>query len=176
MKTRRPAHRVAATAAALMLLATLPQAMAAPEGAAVPAAAPKPSAPIAIAYELAAEPQVGQPLEIRLSIGAEADLATLRVDLEADDPLAMIDPIGSVELGFLGAGEETGLAVSVLPLLDQTHYLNVSVTAAVEGVEQTRSIAVPIRLPGSELRKAEDGQAGKIESGVRSFHAVETIR
>ena len=88
----------------------------------------------------------------------------------------MIDPIEGVGLSPLTADVGTHVSVTVLPLIDQTHYLGVTVTAIIDGVAQTRSISVPIRLPGSELRKSEDVPAGNNEERVRSFQAIETVR
>jgi hypothetical protein len=138
-------------------------------------AAPKPTPPIAISHRLSGTPQVGQPVDVILSIAAEGDLTRVNVDFTARDPLAMIDPVGPLALGSLSAGEGTDVSVTVLPLLDKTHYLSVTVTAVIDGVEQTRSIAIPIRTPGSELRKSDDAAAGKPEERVRSFQAIETV-
>jgi hypothetical protein len=98
------------------------------------------------------------------------------LSFSADDPLAMIDPVDGLGLATLSAGEGTDVAVTVLPLLDQTHYLSVTVSAIIDGVEQTRSVAVPIHLAGSELRKAEAKPAGNGVERVRSFEAIETVR
>jgi hypothetical protein len=137
--------------------------------------APKPTPPIAITHRLSAPPQVGQPVDVILSIAAEGDMTGVRVNFAAADPLAMIDPVDSLPLGSFRAGEGTDVAVTVLPLLNQTHYLSVTVTALIDGVEQTRSIAIPIRTPGSELRKSDDDAAGKPAERVRSFQAIETV-
>jgi hypothetical protein len=139
--------------------------------------APKPVAPIAITHEFGSDPVVGLPLDLTLSIAAESDLSGISVTLTADDPLAMIEPVGSVGLGSLSAGEAADLAVTVLPLVHQTHHLGVTVTATVDGVIQTRSVSVSIRMPGSGEHKADDLPASqKAEEHLRSFEAIETIR
>lgn len=139
--------------------------------------APKPVAPIAITHEFRGEPMVGMPLELTLSIAAERDLTDVSVTLTADDPLAMIEPVGAVGLGALSAGAASELTVTVLPLVDQTHYLGVTVTAIIDGTTQTRSVSVPIRMPGSGQRKADQAPASqKAEEHLRSFEASETIR
>ena len=159
------------------LLATAPMAgQTAPSREQAPTATSKPTAPIGITHRFASPPQVGQPLEVIFSITADADLSQVNLNFAADDPLAMIDPIDGVGLLPLIAGEGADVAVTVLPLINQTHYLSVSVTAIIEGVAQTRSISVPIRLPGSDLRKAEVAPTGNNEERVRSFQAIETVR
>ena len=141
----------------------------------VPAGTSKPTSPIAISHRLASPPKVGQPVEVILSIGSNAEISDASLSFSADDPLAMIDPLDSIGLSTLSAGQAADVAITVLPLLDQTHYLNVTVRALIAGVEQTRSIVVPIRLPGSELRKTAGGTAGNNEERVRSFQAIETV-
>lgn len=142
---------------------------------ATPVGTGKPTAPIAISHRFASPPAVGQPVEVILSISAPNGMTRANLTLSADDPLAMIDPIDGLGLATLSAGEGTDVAVTVLPLLDQTHYLGVTVRAIIDGIEQTRSVAVPIRLPGSELRKAVAKPAGNGGQSVRSFEAIETV-
>jgi hypothetical protein len=169
--------RLYAWLVSVALLATVPMAgQTAPEREQAPAVTPKPTAPIGISHRFASPPQVGQPLEVILSITADADLSQVNVQFGTDDPLAMIDPIDGVGLSPLIAGDGADVAVTVLPLIDQTHYLSVSVTAVIDGVAQTRSVAVPIRLPGSDLRKAEAVPTGNNQERVRSFQAIETVR
>jgi hypothetical protein len=136
----------------------------------------KPTAPISISHRFSAPPAVGQPVEVILSISAPNGMTRANLSFSADDPLAMIDPVDGLGLATLSAGEGTDVAVTVLPLLDQTHYLSVTVSAIIDGVEQTRSVAVPIHLAGSELRKAEAKPAGNGVERVRSFEAIETVR
>jgi len=139
--------------------------------------APKPVAPIAITHEFGSDPMVGLPLDLTISIAAEGDLTGISVTFTVDDPLAMIEPPGTVALGALAAGMQSDLAVTVLPLVDQTHYIGVTVTATVDGVMQTRSVSVPIRMSGAAERKSENPPVGqKAEEHLRSFEAIETIR
>lgn len=164
--------------ALVALIAAAPLAATAKPGRAetAPSVTPKPTAPIAITHRLASEPALGQPVEVIVSIAAENEMTGVNLQFAADDPLAMIDPVDSLGIGTLRAGEGADVAVTVLPLLDRTHYLSVTVTALVDGTPQTRSIAVPIRLPGSEVQKS-DGEAD-VDAAERlhSFGAVETVR
>jgi hypothetical protein len=177
MKTTTTTYRsrIGAALAGLVFVAASVGAAPKPERTA-PAGTGKPTAPIAISHRFASPPAVGQPVEVILSISASGGMSQANLFLSADDPLAMIDPIDGLGLATLSAGEGTDVAVTVLPLLDQTHYLSVTVSAVIDGVEQTRSVAVPIRLPGSELRKAAAKSAGNGEERVRSFEAIETVR
>jgi len=135
----------------------------------------KPMSPIAIDYQFDGEPAVGQPLRLSLSISAASEMTGLSLMLAAGDPLAMIDPLGPMGLALLAAYEPAEFEITVLPLTEQTHYLNVTVTASLEGVQQTQSIAVPIRLGDARLEKSAGDTADASAEGVRSFRAVETI-
>jgi hypothetical protein len=169
------AARIGIVLAGLVLLAAA--AVAAPKRDSVePAGTGKPTAPIAISHRFASPPAVGQPVEVILSISAPGGMTEASLSFAADAPLAMIDPVDGRGLATLAAGVGTDVAVTVLPLLDQTHYLSVTVSAVIDGVAQTRSVAVPIRLAGSELRKAAAKPAGNGEERVRSFEAIETVR
>jgi hypothetical protein len=136
----------------------------------------KPTAPIAISYHFGNVPQIGQPVEVIISVTSNIEMSQVEVRFIADDPLALIDPLDGVGLASVAAGEDAELSITVLPLLDQTHYLGVNVTAVIDGVVQSRSIAVPIRMPGTALRKAAVEPAGKPVERVRSFEAIETVR
>lgn len=158
-------------------LVAIPAASAPARSASSADVAPKPVAPISIRHEFGSDPIVGMPLDLALSIVAESDLNGIVVTLGVDDPLALIEPVGAVELGSLAAGEEADIAVTVLPLVDQTHYLGVTVTATINGVPQTRSVSVPVRMSVAGQRKAEEEPASqKAEEHLRSFEAIETIR
>jgi hypothetical protein len=178
--TRKTARRSLRPGFALALAALVTAAVplsgtAAPRKEAAPAVTPKPTAPIAISHRLAGEPRLGQPVEVILSIAAAGEMTGVSLRFDADDPLAMIDPVDSLGIGTLRAGEGADVAVTVLPLLDQTHYLGVTVTAVIDGMPQTRSIAVPIRMPGSELRKSDADAGGDAEQRLQSFRAIETV-
>ena len=136
----------------------------------------KPSAAITIGYEFNSEPVVGLPLDISVTVSAQAEMYGVDVRLAAGDPLAMINPLGPMGLAVLEAYEDAVFPVTVLPLVEQTHYLNVTVTSLVEGEVQSKSIAVPIRLGDARLTKDEGETAGTAGEAVHSFRAVETIR
>lgn len=138
--------------------------------------APKATAPIGIVYKLKDEPRVGVSLDVALTVSAGAALADAELTLGADDPLALIDPLAPVDLGTFEQGEKRELVVTVLPLLAQTHYLRVAVAADIDGVRQTRSVVVPIRIPDAAPRKSTSQTAGKSDDSVRSFEAIETDR
>jgi hypothetical protein len=141
-----------------------------------PATTAKPQAPIAIVFRLGGTPAIGQPLDVTVSVSVEQAMNGGTLSVTADDPLAVIDPIDSVPLGDIEVGDTVDVGVTVLPLVVQTHYMNVTVSGEIGGLIQTRSINVPIRLSGAGLRKAENEVAGKTTERVRSFEAIETVR
>jgi hypothetical protein len=177
-------HRLTAALGTLVLvLAGAATSIAAPAGQAAPAGhvaraetTAKLTAPIAIGVRIAGTPQIGQPLDLTVSVSAEQGMQAGSLSLTADDPLAIIQPIDTVALGDIAGGQTVDIDVTVLPLVVQTHYLTVTVSGTIGGLVQTRSIQVPIRLAGTGLRKAENEVAGKTTERVRSFEAIETVR
>ena len=162
----------------LLVLLTPAIAVSAPaRNVSVPEATAKPTAPIAIAFDFEGRPEVGQPLDLTVSVSVEQAMTGGTLSVTADDPVAVIDPVDTVPLGDIGVGESVDVGVTVLPLVVRTHYMNVTVSGTIEGLIQTRSINVPIRVTGGEgLRKAENDVAGKTTERVRSFEAIETVR
>jgi len=135
------------------------------------------TAPIGIGHELSREPAVGQVLEVRLTITPGEPLTNAVVSLGADDPLAIIEPTADVALDAIAAGESGEVNVTVLPLLNETQYLRVSVTGDIGGSRQTRSLSVAIRLPGDAVTTEPGaGAEASTDESVRSFKAIETVR
>lgn len=140
-----------------------------------PVFSPKPTAPIEISWQLAGTPVVGQALAIDVTVAGMAELAGAVLSLSADEALVILDPATAVSLGTLAAGESVVQRLSVLPLESGTWHLGLSVTGAIGGRDQTRSVSIPIRLAAA-ADKSESETAGKASAGVRSFEAVETVR
>ena len=137
---------------------------------------PKPTPPIGLSYTLGSQPVVGQLLEIGLSITPTFDLAGGVLSLSADDPLALIEPVGDVMLGSIRGGASVDVTVKVLPLVDRTEYLNVAVTGEIDGAVQTRAIAIAVRLPANAPLKSDGAPADKPGDRVSSFEADESVR
>jgi len=137
---------------------------------------PKPTAPIGLSYVLGSEPVVGQLLEIQLAITPAFDLTGGTLSLSADDPLPLIEPVGDVSLGTIAGGATVDVTIKVLPLVDRTEYLNVAVSGEIDGVVQTRAIAIAVRLPSNAPLKTDSAPADKPGDGVSSFEAVESVR
>jgi hypothetical protein len=137
----------------------------------------KPAVPVAITHEVVGSPQVGNPVEIILTVSPGRDISGMVILLSAEDPLAIIEPPGDVLIGEVAAGDAAEISITVLPLLDQTHYLSVTVRGAMDGALQSRTIAVPIRLPGAAADKSDDAASEKAADGelLRSFEAIETL-
>jgi hypothetical protein len=106
----------------------------------------KPTGPIAVTHELAATPALGQLLEVTVSATAGAGALGLSLAARAADPDALL-------LAAQSAGVErdgrTVWVVTVMPLAPSS-YLNLVVTAELDGVPQARSLVIPVRVPGAD--------------------------
>lgn len=138
----------------------------------------KPTIPVEISYQIAGSPQVGNPVDVELTVSPGHDISGMVILLSAEDPLAIIEPPGDVLIGEVAAGDSVGISITVLPLLDQTHYLSVTVRGAMDGTLQSRTIAVPIRLAGTAPEKSDDAATEEAADGelLRSYEAIETLR
>jgi hypothetical protein len=137
--------------------------------------ASKPTAPIAIGWELSGEPRVGAPLTVSLTISADIELAGATLTLGVDDPLSLIEPATATPLGTLVPGTPVAIDVTVLPLTDVTHYLRVAVGGESSGQPQMRSVSIAIRFDNAAASKDAPGVASPAEA-VHSLPAVETVR
>lgn len=137
---------------------------------------PKPTAPIDIGWELPVKPVVGMPVDVVLTISADLELAGGRLLIAVDDPLALIDPAAETGLGTLRPGEPVTLVVKVLPLVAETQYLRVAVTGDGGGVQQLRTVSVPIRFENARPIKAGTPVLQSPGDEGQSLQAVETVR
>jgi hypothetical protein len=102
-------------------------------------------APLTVDFALAAEPAVGTLLAISIEVRAPADVRDLALDVRAADPQALLVAAQAPVPGRPGAW-----TVTVLPLVEATSYLSVSVQGTLGGSAQTRSVAIPVRAGGDK--------------------------
>jgi hypothetical protein len=122
----------------------------------------KPTAPIAVSYELDGQPALGQPLEVRITAVAGEGVTALSLELTADTALH----IGQIARAAASAGSaEQRWSVTVTPLQPGAAHLNVFVSGELNGTEQSRSVVIPLR---TGARSAERANAGKGETGVET--------
>lgn len=180
--------RVAARLAAAALASVYAVAAGAPHphgGGSAPAAADgaprtspgKPTAPITIAFALAAEPAVGALLAISIEIHSAAEVGDLALDARAEDGAALLVAAQAPVPGKSGAW-----TVTVVPLADGTAYLNVTAQGTIGGAPQTRSIAIPVRAGNAKPAQAREAVRASAAAGegeaerVVLLPAVETAR
>ncbi len=101
----------------------------------------KPTAPIAVTYELGSEPALGQPLTVRILAQAAAEVTNVNIELSADEALHL----GPLARAGGSAATDHVWTLTVTPLREGLGQLNVSVTGRVDGQDQTRSVLIPIR-------------------------------
>lgn len=139
-----------------------------------PARSPgKPTAPITIEFALAAEPAVGAAVEVSIEVRASAEVRDLALDVRAADPAALL-----VAAQAPVAGKPGTWIVTVVPLADATSYLSVTAQGTIGDAPQTRSVAIPLRVPGAKptAQAARARAAAGEGEGVVLLPAVETVR
>jgi hypothetical protein len=125
----------------------------------------KPQPPIDLSYELLGEPQIGQPLQIRLRSRSALDLAALNLALSGSERLLLAPGSTLVELRSGLRGQPAERIISVTPMAAGTSYLNVVVHAEVGGEIQARSVTIPIRVGGGAVVNEPAGVLSADEAG-----------
>lgn len=151
-------RRVAiAILAAAAVISAAPGA-AAPRGAAPAAAARaelpgKPTGPIAVEHHMGAVPAVGTPLAIAITARVDGQVAGLGIEASATVPSAVL----VTQPRLLGvSGGVYSWEITVVPLRADAGYLSVIVSGAIDGVDQARSVTIPLRgeAPGADAVRA----------------------
>lgn len=102
---------------------------------------PKPSGPIDVSYSVGAALRVGVAVAIEITArAAAAEGLALDVAVASGGALAIVGQSTGTELA-----DGRSWVVTVVPLAADAAYLTVVVTGRIEGLEQSRSVVVPIR-------------------------------
>lgn len=139
----------------------------------------KPTAPIGIEHAFDAEPAVGVPLTITVTVAAGEALTGGSLGIAVPDGVTLLAPVADVGLGTLAAGDTATIDITVLPLAAEDYRLGLTVGGSLRGTVQSRTVAVSIRLAPAApeaAAKAADSTAEKSEPAVHSFRAIETVR
>ena len=102
----------------------------------------KPTGPIAVDYHLAASPALGMPLEIGVTARVVADVTgvTIGASAIAERRVVVTPPV------LVAAGDGVyAWTITVVPLAAGAGYLSVIVSGNVDGLQQARSVTVPLR-------------------------------
>jgi hypothetical protein len=120
---------------------------AAPRGAETAATVPvefpgKPTGPIAVEHRRMGEPTVGVPLKIAVTARVEGNVGDLSINVNATVPRAAL----VTQPTLIDASEGAyAWEVTVVPLAADAGYLTVIVSGTIDGVDQARSVTIPLR-------------------------------
>lgn len=141
-------------------------------------AAGKPSAPIAIDYDVIGTPLVGQPVNIDLSVRSTQGDAPVRITYRVLDPDSMSFPDTQAREVALrvGATEPAVRQVTVVPQREGRLYLNVTAEIETPDGAMIRSIAIPVQVGSGPAERQPNGTLTEDADGnpVISLPADET--
>jgi hypothetical protein len=124
----------------------------------------KPGGPIAVDYELAAQPVVGTPLEV--AVTAHVELGVTNVTLEAHPSVPRAVLVTVPEL--LATADRTySWRVTAVPLAEDAGYLTIVVSGTADGVAQSRSVTVALgsaAQPGAPPAAVSPGEPAEGEA------------
>ena len=120
----------------------------------------KPVPPIAISYEIRGEPQVGRPLEIRVTTRSQVALTDVSFEVSGDERVAVATSTGGRNVARVPRDEAMIRTVTVTPLLEGSLHVSVLVQADINGVTQARNFLIPIQVgvPVTRPRPADSVQ------------------
>jgi hypothetical protein len=102
----------------------------------------KPTGPIAVEFHLAAQPEVGVPLEIAVTARVDTAVNSLALEANASAPSAVLVTPPSLVVGEDGV---YSWRITVVPLAAEAGYLSVIVAGNVDGVAQASTVTVSLR-------------------------------
>jgi hypothetical protein len=101
----------------------------------------KPGGPIAVDYELAAQPTVGVPFEVAVTAHVEAGVTNVTLAADPSVPRAVLVTVPEL----LAAADGTySWRVTAVPLTEDAGYLTIVVSGTADGVAQSRSVTVAL--------------------------------
>lgn len=128
------------------------------ERAAVRAELPsKPTGPIALEHRVAGEAAVGVPLTIAVTARVAADARDVRIDAAASLPRAVLVTLPALDSAGDGLFRWT---ITIVPLAAEAGYLNVSVSADVDGIAQADAVTISLRSAAPGVAPAASAGGG----------------
>lgn len=121
----------------------------------------KSMAPLGIAVEHPSDVVPGEPFAISLRLRAPLALERVRIALDADEPLVLLEPVGDLQIESLAPGEAATATVDVLPLEPGRHYLRVYVTADSDRGPIARPLVIPVVAGSRSAASSAAPSAGR---------------
>jgi hypothetical protein len=134
----------------------------------------KPASPIQVSYQFADAPLLAQPLEISITISAEARLVDATLALHAGDGVIVNTIPSEIRIPLIEAGDTYRISVSVTPLVLDELFVTVAVEGGVGGVVQAGVAMIPIRLSTAKSRGSATLKPDPIGSVVHSLPGIQS--
>ena len=115
----------------------------------------KPGGPIAVEYRLGTTPVVGAPLEIAITAQVDEGVENISIETNASSPQAVL--LTQPEVVAKAADGVYSWNITVVPLTLEAGYLTVVISGEVDGLNQGRSVTVP--LSSATRANAEHGSS-----------------
>jgi hypothetical protein len=112
-------------------------------------------APVDVRYRLLTTPQVGQPVQIEVSLVPLVDAASVGFKLRPDDGVLVASNMRSFTVNAAKARMPQSQIVSVTPQREGRFYVNVDASVIVNGEMKSRVVIIPIQVGtgGPELER-----------------------
>ena len=104
----------------------------------------KSTVPVAVKFDLAARPILGQPLDIAIALLPQIEANSAAVQVSGSEGLKLAPGDGSTQIPSVDPTQAYRLKLTVTPTADGVHLLNLSVSLNHDDIAETRTFAIPV--------------------------------
>ncbi|MGE0113697.1 MAG: hypothetical protein AB7T07_02255 [Steroidobacteraceae bacterium] len=114
--------------------------------------------PVEVRFELAARPESGQPIAIKLSLSGLVDATQLQMSITTDPKMQILNG-AKATFANLKAGESVTHLLNLQGVEPGVFVADIQLTATIEGVARTMNYAIPVAIPSAEPGSVEGAVA-----------------
>ncbi|MEA3132832.1 MAG: hypothetical protein QOG17_678 [Gammaproteobacteria bacterium] len=105
--------------------------------------------PVAVKFDLASRPTVGQPLEIVIAVMPQVAAGSATVQVSGGDGLQLASTVGPIDIPSIEPAQVYRVNLTMTPTTDGVHLLGLNVSLKRDDITETRSFSVPVIVASS---------------------------
>jgi len=104
----------------------------------------KSTVPVAVKFELASRPTLGQPLEVAIALLPQIEANSAAVQVSGSGGLKLLPTDGATEIPAVDPTQAYRIKLTVTPTADGVQMLNLNVSLNHDDIAETRTFAIPV--------------------------------
>lgn len=104
----------------------------------------KSTVPLAMKFNLAARPMLGQPLDVAIALLPQIEANSAAVQVAGSDGLKLASTEGATQISAVDPAQVYKLKVTVTPTAEGVQLLNVNVALSHDEITETRNFSIPV--------------------------------